>query len=179
MSATKVTTIAGALSRFGPKLYAAPGPSTGMDLDPFDHESHMQRAIELAHEAAERGDGPYGSVLVKDDEIVMEERNATNSQGDIALHPELTLARRAANERDDADELVMYTSTEPCPMCAGGIDIAGLRAVAYSVSGRRAAELKGGSARLPSTQVFEAGGGTQVLPDVLKQEGEKVHEEYR
>lgn len=150
-----------------------------MDLDSFDHESHMERAIELAHEAAERGDGPYGSVLVKDDEIVMEARNATNTESDIALHPELTLARRAANERDDADELVMYTSTEPCPMCAGGIDIAGLRAVAYSVSGRRAAELKGGSALLPSTQVFDAGGGTEVLPDVLKEDGEKVHEEYR
>lgn len=150
-----------------------------MDLDSFDHESHMARAIELAHEAAEQGDEPFGSVLVKDDEIVMEERNAVNTEADIALHPELTLARRAANERDDAGELVMYTSTEPCPMCAGGIDIAGLRAVAYSVSGRRAAELHGSSPRLPSTQVFEAGGGTEVLPDVLKAEGETVHEQYR
>lgn len=150
-----------------------------MDLDSFDHESHMERAIELASEAAERGDEPYGSVLVRDDEIVMEERNAVNTEEDIARHPELTLARRAANASVDASELVMYTSTEPCPMCAGGIDIAGLRAVAYSVSGERAAELRSGRPLLPSTTVFEAGGGTEVLPDVLREEGEKVHEEYR
>ena len=150
-----------------------------MDLDSFDHESHMERAIELAREAGERGDGPYGSVLVKDDDIVMEERNAVNSEDDIALHPELTLARRAARERDDAADLVMYTSTEPCPMCSGGIDIAGLRAVVYSVSGERAAELAGGSGLLASTAVFDGGrSGVEVLPDVCKAEGEQVHREY-
>lgn len=150
-----------------------------MDLDSFDHESHMERAIELAREAAERGDGQYGSVLVKDDEVVMEARNAVTTEDDIRAHPELTLAERAAASHDDAPELVMYTSTEPCPMCAGGIDIAGLRAVVYSVSGELAAELQGGSPMLSSTAVFDAGrSGAEVLPDVLNKAGENVHREH-
>lgn len=150
-----------------------------MDLDAFDHESHMREAIDCAREAAARGDEPYGSVLVKDDEVVMRAGNRIDTENDIREHPELTLAKRAAAERDDPEDLVMYTSTEPCPMCSGGIDIAGLRAVVYSVSGERAAELRGGSPLLSSTEVFEAGGGdVDVIPDVLREEGEKLHEEH-
>lgn len=150
-----------------------------MDPDAFDHESHMREAIDCAREAAARGDEPYGSVLVKDDEVVMRAGNRIDTENDIREHPELTLAKRAAAERDDPEDLVMYTSTEPCPMCSGGIDIAGLRAVVYSVSGERAAELRGGSPLLSSTDVFEAGGGdVAVIPDVLREEGEKLHEEH-
>lgn len=43
-----------------------------MDLGERDHEPHVSRAIELAEEAAERGDDPFGSLLVRDDEVVME-----------------------------------------------------------------------------------------------------------
>jgi tRNA(Arg) A34 adenosine deaminase TadA len=148
-----------------------------MDLAEFDHESHMADAIDCAREAAARGDEPYGSVLVRDDEVVMRASNRINTENDIREHPELTLAKRAAAERDDPGELVMYTSTEPCPMCSGGIDIADLRAVVYSVSGERAAEIRDSGPLLPSTEVFEAGGGSvEVIPDVLQEEGEKLHE---
>ena len=40
------------------------------DLEHFDHESHVRRAIELAREAARRGDRPFGSVLARGDEVV-------------------------------------------------------------------------------------------------------------
>lgn len=150
-----------------------------MEIGDFDHESHMTAAIDAAREAAERGDEPYGSVLVAEDEVVMRAGNRVNTENDLREHPELALAKRAAAERDDAEELVMYTSTEPCPMCSGGIDIAGLRAVVYSVSGERAAELRGGSPLLPSTTVFDAGGSdVEVIPDVLKEEGEALHREH-
>lgn len=149
-----------------------------MDLDAFDHESHMRDALDCAREAAARGDNPFGSVLVKDDEVVMTAGNRIETENDLRAHPELTLAKRAAAERDDADELVMYTSTEPCPMCAGGIDIAGLRAVVYSVSGERATELQGTDPLCASATVFESGrGDVDVIPNVLQSEGEKLHEQ--
>ena len=151
-----------------------------MEFDDFDHESHMRRAIELAREAAEAGDGPYGSVLVKDDEIVLEERNTEATDDDMRAHPELTLAKRAAAEREDAEDLVMYTSTEPCPMCAGGIDLVGLDRVVYSVSGERAGEIYGSGSLLPSTEVFAAGrSDVQVTPNVLQEAGEQVHRDQR
>lgn len=155
---------------------------THMDLADLDHEAHMHRALELAREAADRGDEPFGSLLVAASagDVVMEERNAVTTANDIARHPELTLARRAAAERDDAGDLVMYTSTEPCAMCSGGIYIAGLRAVVYSVSAERAAELAGGGGLVvPAADVFDRGRDpVEVVGDVLQEEGEQIHREH-
>lgn len=157
-------------------------PGSHMDLADLDHEAHMHRALELAREAAARGDEPFGSLLVSadDDRVVMEERNAVNTGNDIARHPELTLARRAAAERDDAGDLVMYTSTEPCAMCSGGIYIAGLRAVVYSVSAERAAELAGGGGLVvPAADILERGrDAVELVGGILQDEGEGIHREH-
>lgn len=153
-----------------------------LDLDALDHEEYVRRAIRLAREAGDRGDGPYGSVLVRDGEVVMAETNRERTDDDIALHPELTLARRAARElapeaRADA---VMYTSTEPCPMCAGGIAIAGLGGVVYSVSARRLSEAFGGPESVPCGEIFERRGREiPVVGGVLEDEGLALHREFR
>jgi tRNA(Arg) A34 adenosine deaminase TadA len=154
-----------------------------LDPDTSAHDPFVRRAIDLAREAGERGDGPYGSVLVRDGEVVMEASNRTNTEDDIALHPELTLARRAAREFDPEArrETAMYTSTEPCPMCATGIGIAGLGAVVYSVSGARTAEIYGTEpSSLPCEEVFERrGADVDVVGDVLESEGVALHESFR
>ncbi len=152
-----------------------------MDLDELDHEPHVRRAIKLAREAGERGDGPYGTVLVRDGEVVMEAGNREHTEDDIALHPELTLARQAASEMTPAEraETVMYTSTEPCSMCATGVAFAGLGGVVYSTSGERAAELSGGASGIPSPEVFER--WDREIPvdgPVLPEAGADVHREF-
>ena len=144
-----------------------------MWFDDFDHEAHVRRAIELGREAAERGDNPYGSVLVRDDRVVMEARNAVVTEDDLAAHPELALARRAARELDPeaCAETVMYTSTEPCAMCAGGVYHAGLGGVVYSVSAERSREL-GTDLVVPSSEVFERGSReVPVVGPVCEEEG--------
>lgn len=152
-----------------------------MDLDELDHEPHVERAIELAQAAGERGDGPYGTVLVRDGEVIMEDANREHTDDDIALHPELTLARRAASELtpEERAETVMYTSTEPCSMCATGVAFAGLGGVVYSTSGERAGEIHGRAAGIPSTEVFER--WDREIPvegPVLAEAGEQLHREF-
>ncbi|MEF8789778.1 MAG: nucleoside deaminase [Haloarculaceae archaeon] len=151
-----------------------------MWFDDFDHEAHVRRAIELGREAAERGDDPYGSVLVREDRVVMEARNAVVTEADLAAHPELALARRAARELepDERAETVMYTSTEPCPMCAGGVYHAGLGGVVYSVSAERSGEL-GTDLVVPSGRVF-AGGSREVpvVGPVCESAGLALRREY-
>lgn len=152
-----------------------------VDLTPLDHETYVRRALNLAEKAARRGDEPYGSVLVHDDEIVMEASNRIHTEGDIALHPELTLARRAAREFDPETraETVMYTSTEPCPMCSGGVSIAGLGAVVYSVSGATAAEIWESTPPIPCEEVCERWGRTvDVHGPVLGERGRQIHHDY-
>lgn len=148
------------------------------DLDAFDHESHMRRALQQAHEAIERGDRPFGSVLVRDDEVVMTESNRVVTEDDVRRHPELHLAYRACREMapEARAETVMYTSTEPCPMCAGGMRTAGFARVVYSVGGDEFAEFAGGSPPVRSAEVLA--GVTEVVGPVLNEEGRQVHEVY-
>jgi len=154
-------------------------PAAGVtDFDSFDHEAHMRRAFDLAREAVERGDEPFGTVLVREDEVVMEASNRVNTDDDIRAHPELELARRAASEFSPAQRrgTVMYTSTEPCPMCAGGLRSAGLGRVVYSVGGDEIGEFVGGSPPVRSAEILD--GVTEVVGPVLDDEGRAIHESF-
>ena len=145
-------------------------------------ESYVRRAIDLADSAVERGNTPFGSLLVADDEIVQTAENTTLTDEDISAHPEFKLARWAANELepDDRAACTMYTSTEPCPMCASAIVYAGLGRVVYSVSVDSLAELRDDSViEIPCEEVVDrAGGSTTVEGPVLEDEGLAVHESY-
>lgn len=106
-------------------------------------ERHLRRCVELATQALENGDDPFGSVLVGADGAVLAEAlNRENSDDDPTAHPELTLARWAighltAEERAAAN---VYTSGEHCPMCAAAHGWAGLgRVVAAASSAQLAA----------------------------------------
>ncbi|WP_254538259.1 nucleoside deaminase [Halomarina litorea] len=151
-------------------------------LDELDHESHVAETIDLAREAGERGDGPFGSLLVVDGEVVMAETNREYTDDDITSHPELTIARRAAREltAEERARAIMYTSTEPCPMCSGGIAISPLGAVVYSVSGERAAEELGGAPGVPCDEVFERWGvEIEVVGGVLEDRGLDVRRAFQ
>lgn len=152
-----------------------------MAIEDPDHEGYMQRAIDLAHEAVDRGDEPFGSLLVLDDEIVAEARNAVDTRDDLREHPELTVAAEAARDLSAPERArtVMYTSTEPCAMCSGGIYHAGLGAVGYSVSADRVTELAGGDFAVPSSDVFAYGNrDIEVFGPMLPEAGAGVHQDY-
>ena len=147
-------------------------------FDGFDHDAHMHEAFSLAREAAARGDEPFGSVLVRDDEVIMAESNRVNTENDRHRHPELHLAYRACRELtpEERAETVMYTSTEPCPMCAGGMRAAGFAQVRYSVGGDELDELVGASPPVRSAAILD--GITAVVGPVLNDAGRQIHETY-
>jgi tRNA(Arg) A34 adenosine deaminase TadA len=147
-------------------------------FDEFDHEAHIGEALDLAREAAGRGDEPFGSVLVRDDEVVMRASNRVVTEDDIRRHPELDLAYRACRT-DSAREraaTVMYTSTEPCPMCAGGMLSAGFGRVVYSVGANEVVEYTGGGPSTRAATILE--GVTEVVGPVANDAGRRVHEDY-
>ncbi len=109
-------------------------------------ERHLRRAIELAAEARAAGDMPFGSLLVGPaGDVLAEDRNTVLTGRDISAHPELKLARWAARELDAdvARRTTMYTSCQPCPMCAGAISRSGLGRVVFALSGEQLRELWG------------------------------------
>jgi tRNA(Arg) A34 adenosine deaminase TadA len=119
------------------------------------NEQHLRRAIELATEARASGNPPFGSLLAgPDDEVLVEERNTTLTDDDITAHPELKLARWAAQHLDAATaaKTTMYTSCQPCGMCAGALARSGLGQVVYALSGEQLDGLRtaGGFPEVPN-----------------------------
>jgi len=107
--------------------------------------NHLNRCIELAEEALQEGDEPFGSVLVgAGNNVLAEDRNRTISSGDPTRHPEFALARWAAQnmtpeERADA---TVYTSGEHCPMCAAAHGLVGLGRIVYACSSEQLVALR-------------------------------------
>jgi tRNA(Arg) A34 adenosine deaminase TadA len=124
-------------------------------------EQHLRRAIELAAAARAGGDMPFGSLLVGPaGEVLAEDRNTVLTERDIAAHPEFKLARWAARnlEAEVARETTMYTSCQPCPMCAGAIARSGLGRVVFALSSDQLDDLRPpGSAGPDAAQVLYEG----------------------
>ncbi|MFQ3318276.1 MAG: tRNA(Arg) A34 adenosine deaminase TadA [Natronomonas sp.] len=147
-------------------------------FDSFDHEAYMEAAFDLAREAADRGDRPFGSVLVHDEEIIMRESNRVVTEDDVRRHPELHIAHRACRELDPETrpETVMCTSTEPCPMCSGGMRYAELGRVVYSVGSDEIVEFAGGEIPVRSADILD--GITEVVGPVANEAGRAIHEAF-
>ncbi|QBI55568.1 Guanine deaminase [Streptomonospora litoralis] len=97
---------------------------------------YLHRCIELATEALEAGDEPFGSVLVAADGTVLSEDRNRVAGGDRTRHPEFTLARWAAERLTPAERAAatVYTSGEHCPMCAAAHGWGGLGRIVYASS---------------------------------------------
>ena len=102
-----------------------------------DDQLLLHRVITLASEAREAGEAPFASLLAGPDGTVLaEDHNTAQSTGDETAHPELKLAMWAARELtpEQASEVTMFTSCQPCAMCTGVIDRVGLRRVVFALS---------------------------------------------
>ena len=100
---------------------------------------HLRRSIELATEALEAGDEPFGSVLVDSDgQVRCEDRNRANSV-DMTYHPEIAVAQWAAKNMtaDARQQAVVYTSGEHCAMCSAAHAWAGLGRIVYVSSSKQ------------------------------------------
>ncbi|MGF6821473.1 tRNA(Arg) A34 adenosine deaminase TadA [Microbacterium sp. ZKA21] len=97
---------------------------------------HLRRCVDLAREALEDGDEPFGSVLVSaGGEVLFEDRNRVKD-GDATRHPEFEISRWAAAHLTPAEraDAVVYTSGEHCPMCSAAHGWVGLGRIVYAGS---------------------------------------------
>ena len=154
-------------------------------LEPADIP-HLQHAIRLAYAARERGDHPFGAVVVAPDGTVVEGLNSVETGRDPTGHAESNLVRAAAAVLDPAAlaASTLYTSTEPCAMCAGAIYWAGIPRVVYALGEdelRRIVEVHDSSPTLalPSRELFARGGREiAVVGPVPLPGAAEVHEDF-
>ncbi|MEW8044656.1 MAG: tRNA adenosine(34) deaminase TadA [Candidatus Sedimenticola endophacoides] len=125
----------------------------------------MQRAYQLAQQAAEQGEVPIGAVVVRDGAIIGEGGNRPIGDHDPTAHAEVVAlrdaARRVGNYR--LPGTILYVTLEPCPMCAGAMVHARVGRVVYAASDPRSGAAGSVFDLLPSDGRFnhrtEAEGG--------------------
>ncbi len=94
----------------------------------------MSRAIELSIESANKGTGPFGAVIVKDNKIISEGFNMVTSTNDPTSHAEISAIRNACKNLNNFSlkGCELYTTCEPCSMCLSGIYWARIDKIYYA-----------------------------------------------
>ncbi len=144
----------------------------------------LRRAIALAAEGRAAGQHPFGALLADaEGHVLMEATNGFHPHGDGTAHAERLIATRACHELSPEVRAgaTLYSSAEPCAMCAGAIYWAGIRRVVYGLSESRLKALIGPNPEnltmdLPCRVVLAAGQrGVAVEGPMLEEEAEAAH----
>jgi tRNA(Arg) A34 adenosine deaminase TadA len=153
-------------------------------MPPLDDESLLRRSFAVARRAQTHGNHPFGAVLVDAaGAVLLEVENGYMPDGDMTGHAERLLAT-AASKQFDATFLAgctLYSSAEPCCMCAGAMYWAGIGRLVYGLSERRLKTITGNHPEnptldLPCRTVFASGQRhVEVIGPLLEDEAAALH----
>ncbi|MFF2147926.1 nucleoside deaminase [Kitasatospora sp. NPDC058190] len=153
-----------------------------------DHtRAHLLAAIDLAASARAHGNHPFGALLTDPDgSVLLTAENTVLTDHDVTAHAETNLVRQASRALAPAQlaKATLYSSTEPCAMCAGAIFWSGIRRVVYALAATDLNVIAGMDPEepvlhLPCRQVFAAGGSSvEVSGPHLYEEAAAVHTGY-
>jgi tRNA(Arg) A34 adenosine deaminase TadA len=155
-----------------------------MTADASRDEHFLRLAYEVARRARTHGNHPFGAILVgPDGAVLLESENGYLPDRDMTAHAERTLATRASREwrPEVLARCTVYSSAEPCAMCAGAMYWAGVGRLVYGLSEDRLRALTGNHPEnptldLPCRQVFSSGQRVvEVVGPILEEEGEALH----
>jgi tRNA(Arg) A34 adenosine deaminase TadA len=147
-------------------------------------EYFLRRSFDVARRALTHGNHPFGAILVGQDRTVLiEAENGYMPSHDGTAHAERLLATQACTTLG-AEVLkcaTLYSSAEPCAMCAGAIYWAGIGRLVYGLSEHRLRAVTGNHPEnptldLPCREVFKSGQrATEVKGPLLEDEAEALH----
>ncbi len=147
----------------------------------------LRRALGLARQARDHGNQPFGALLTDaHGEVRLEAENTVMTEADCIGHAELNLIRQACLnlDHDTLATATLYTSAEPCAMCAGAIYWAGVARVVFGLREVELRALTGADPRnptlaLPCREVFARGQRpVEVTGPLLEDEARAVHAGY-
>ena len=109
------------------------------------HEFYIKECLKLAREAADAGEVPVGAMVVRDGEVIAAARNAQIGSCDPTAHAEVIALRAAslASENYRLPGCTLYSTIEPCLMCAGALLHARVELVVYGAPEPRAGAATG------------------------------------
>jgi tRNA(Arg) A34 adenosine deaminase TadA len=152
----------------------------GSELD----EHFLRRSFDVARRAMTHGNHPFGAILVDANRnVLIETENGYMPAHDGTAHAERLLATQACTtlSADVLQDATLYSSAEPCAMCAGAIYWAGIGRLVYGLSEHRLRAVTGNHPEnptldLPCREVFKSGQrATEVVGPMLEDEAEALH----
>lgn len=107
------------------------------------HEKFIKQAITLSEANVRTGGGPFGAIIVENDEIIASGVNMVTRDNDPTAHAEITAIRNACRQKNNFNlaGCAIYISCEPCPMCLAAIYWAGIEKIYYAASRQDAAAI--------------------------------------
>jgi tRNA(Arg) A34 adenosine deaminase TadA len=148
-------------------------------------ELFLRRSFDVARRSLNHGNHPFGAILVdRDRNVLIETENGYMPSRDGTAHAERLLATQACTtlSLDVLKSATLYSSAEPCAMCAGAIYWAGIGRLVYGLSEHRLRAVTGNHPEnptldLPCREVFRSGQRpTEVIGPMLEDEAEALHQ---
>lgn len=149
---------------------------------------HLRRCIALSSQARDAGQLPFAAQVVDETGQVLSEaqNHSRPPDGDPTQHAELLAVSKAAKlvPPERLARATLYTSAEPCCMCAGAIYWANLGRIVYALSEHRLLSLTGSNPEnptfsLPCREVFARGQRrVEIIGPLLEDEAAKPHEGF-
>jgi len=159
--------------------------SSASKLDKSELDEHfLRRSFDVARRAMSHGNHPFGAILVDGNRnVLIETENGYMPAHDGTAHAERLLASQACTtlSADVLRNATLYSSAEPCAMCAGAIYWAGIGRLVYGLSEHRLRAVTGNHPEnptldLPCRAVFKSGQrATEVIGPMLEDEAEALH----
>ncbi len=116
----------------------------------------LERAVAISWSSKEHGNTPFGALLVDEQgNILMEQENIEITEKDCTGHAETTLIRRASKAYDKSflARCSLYSTAEPCVMCAGALYWSGIGRLVYAISEKKLLMLTGDNEQNPTLDV--------------------------
>ena len=137
----------------------------------MNREQFMDEAIT----EAKKGDLPYGAVIVKDDEVIIRGYNTAQTDNDVSAHGEINALRAFTKQYgyslDTLSGYTLYTTCEPCPMCAAACVWAGVSTIVFGASIQQLIDLGNKQIELSCQSVTEKGfSNIEVIGGILADE---------
>ena len=137
----------------------------------------MRQALAAAHEARGRGEVPVGTCIVKGDEMLAIAGNRTRTDQDPTAHAEVVALREAARRVSNyrMTDAVVYSTIEPCVMCAGALIQARVRRLVYGARDERAGAVE---SRFKVCDTDFLNHRIELTPGVLEEECRQVMQDF-
>lgn len=146
-----------------------------------EHDSWMKIAIDQARAGIAAGQSPFGATIVRGGRLIAVGHNEVWSRTDPTAHAEVVTIQKAAVDLRSIDlaGCVMYTTCEPCPMCASAIHWSKLDRVYFGATIADAQRAGFTELTVPITELYSRGGsGVTVVPGVMQKTCAALFDEW-